>query len=106
MPTFVLYVKTKNFHWHMRGSHSRDYYLLLDEHADQILAMTDDIAERARKTGGSSLRSISDIERHQRLKDNNDEGVPPKENAAGIVRGQPAPHAIPAGHACCLRSAH
>jgi len=76
---FVLYVKTKNFHWHMTGGHFRDYHLLLDEHADQIFAMTDDIAERARQTGGSSLRSISDIARHQRLKDNNDEGIAPKE---------------------------
>lgn len=75
---FVLYLKTKNFHWHMTGSHFRDYHLLLDEHADQIFAMTDAIAERARKTGGSSLRSISDIARHQRLKDNNDEGTAPK----------------------------
>src|ERR1043166_7397478 len=76
---FVFYVKTKNFHWHMTGSHFREYHLLLDEQADQIFAMTDDIAERARKTGGSTLRSISDIARHQRLKDNNDEGIPPKE---------------------------
>ena len=75
---FVLYVKTKNFHWHMTGSHFRDYHLLLDENADQIFAMTDAIAERARKTGGSTLRSISDITRHQRLKDNNDEGIAPK----------------------------
>lgn len=76
---FSLYLKTKNFHWHMTGSHFRDYHLLLDEHADQIFAMTDDIGERARKTGGSTLRSISDISRHQRLKDNNDEGVAPNE---------------------------
>jgi starvation-inducible DNA-binding protein len=76
---FVLYLKTKNFHWHMTGSHFRDYHLLLDEHADQIFAMTDAIAERARKTGGSTLRSVSDIARHQRLKDNNDEGIPPKQ---------------------------
>jgi starvation-inducible DNA-binding protein len=76
---FVLYVKTKNFHWHMIGSHFRDYHLLLNEHADQIFAMTDAIAERARKIGGSSLRSISDIARHQRLKDNNGEGIAPKE---------------------------
>lgn len=76
---FSLYLKTKNFHWHMTGGHFRDYHLLLDEHADQILGMTDDIAERARKTGGSTLRSISDISRHQRLKDNNDEGVAPRE---------------------------
>ena len=76
---FSLYLKTKNFHWHMTGIHFRDYHFLLDEHADQIFAMTDDIAERARKTGGSTLRSISDISRHQRLKDNNDEGVSPRE---------------------------
>jgi len=75
---FVLYVKTKSFHWHMIGSHFRDHHLLMDEQADQIFGMTDVIAERARKTGGSSLRSISDIARHQRLKDNNDEGIAPK----------------------------
>jgi starvation-inducible DNA-binding protein len=74
-----LYLKTKNFHWHMMGPHFRDYHLLLDEHADQIFGMTDAIAERARKLGGSTLRSISDITRHQRLKDNNNEGVAPKE---------------------------
>jgi starvation-inducible DNA-binding protein len=75
--TFALYVKTKNFHWHMSGPHFRDYHLLLDEQAEQIFAMTDDIAERARKLGGTTLRSISDISRHQRLKDNNQEFVAP-----------------------------
>ena len=75
---FALYMKTKNFHWHMSGRHFRDYHLLLDEHADQIFAMTDDIAERARKIGGTTLRSISDIARHQRLKDNNAEKVAPE----------------------------
>lgn len=74
---FSLYLKTKNFHWHMTGRHFRDYHLLLDEHADQIFAMTDDIAERARKIGGSTLHSIGDIARHQRLKDNDDENVVP-----------------------------
>jgi starvation-inducible DNA-binding protein len=72
---FALYVKTKNFHWHMNGRHFRDYHLLLDEHGEQIFAMTDDIAERARKLGGTTLHSISDISKHQRLKDNNAEGV-------------------------------
>lgn len=72
---FSLYVKTKNFHWHIAGSHFRDYHLLLDEQAGQIFAMTDDIAERARKIGGSTLRSIGDIARHQRLKDNDEEAV-------------------------------
>jgi len=73
--TFALYMKTKNFHWHMTGRHFRDYHLLLDEHADQIFAMTDDVAERARKIDGTTLRSISDISKHQRLKDNNKESV-------------------------------
>jgi starvation-inducible DNA-binding protein len=77
--TFALYLKTKNFHWHMTGQHFRDYHLLLDEHSDQIFAMTDDIAERGRKIGGTTLRSIGDISKHQRLKDNNEEHVSPKE---------------------------
>jgi starvation-inducible DNA-binding protein len=72
---FALYLKTKNFHWHMTGRNFRDYHLLLDEHADQIFAMTDDIAERARKIGGTTLHSISDITKHQRLKDNNKESL-------------------------------
>jgi starvation-inducible DNA-binding protein len=75
---FALYVKTKNFHWHMSGRSFRDYHLLLDEHASQIFEMTDDIAERARKIGGSTLHSIGDIACHQRLKDNNDERVAPR----------------------------
>jgi starvation-inducible DNA-binding protein len=75
---FSLYLKTKNFHWHMTGRHFRDYHLLLDEHAEQIFAMTDDIAERARKIGGSTLRSIGDIARHQRLEDNDDQAVAPQ----------------------------
>ncbi len=76
---FALYLKTKNFHWHMSGRHFRDYHLLLDEHATQIFAMTDDIAERARKIGGTTIHSISDIAKNQRLKDNNKEGVCPRE---------------------------
>jgi starvation-inducible DNA-binding protein len=76
---FGLYVKTKNFHWHMGGSHFRDYHLLLDEQGTQIFAMTDEIAERARKIGGTTLRSISDISKHQRLKDNNAESVAPEQ---------------------------
>jgi len=81
---FALYVKTKNFHWHITGRHFRDYHLLLDEHAEQIFAMTDDLAERARKIGGTTLHSISDISRHQRLKDNNEESVAPKEMLAEL----------------------
>jgi starvation-inducible DNA-binding protein len=76
---FSLYLKTKNFHWHMTGRHFRDYHLLLDEHADQIFAMTDDIAERARKIGGYTLRSIGDVARHQRLKDNDDGSLMPRQ---------------------------
>ena len=75
---FALYLKTKNFHWHMSGRHFRDYHRLLDEHAEQIFAMTDDIAERARQIGGTTLRSISDISRNQSLKDNNEEFVAPR----------------------------
>lgn len=74
---FSLYLKTKNFHWHVTGRHFRDYHLMLDEQADQIFAMTDVIAERARKLGASTVRSISDISQHQRLKDNNEEGLSP-----------------------------
>jgi starvation-inducible DNA-binding protein len=76
---FALYLKTKNFHWHMSGRHFRDYHLLLDEQGAQIFAMTDDVAERARKLGGTTLRSISDISRHQQLKDNNAEFVEPQD---------------------------
>ena len=75
----ALYIKTKNFHWHMSGPHFRDYHLLLDEQSSQIFAMTDDIAERARKIGGTTLHSVSEITQHQRLKDNNAEFVSPKD---------------------------
>jgi starvation-inducible DNA-binding protein len=83
---FALYVKTKNFHWHMTGPNFRDYHLLLDEHATQIFEMTDDIAERARKLGGTTIRSISDISKHQRLKDSNQELVPPIEMLHELCR--------------------
>jgi starvation-inducible DNA-binding protein len=76
---FGLYLKTKNFHWHMSGSHFRDYHLLLDEQAEQVFAMTDAIAERARKIGGATLHSIGDISRHQRLKDNDEDFVAPRD---------------------------
>jgi starvation-inducible DNA-binding protein len=67
---FALYLKTKNFHWHMSGPHFRDYHLLLDEHSEQIFAMTDPLAERVRKVGGMTLRSIGHIARLQRISDN------------------------------------
>src|ERR1700753_1188121 len=76
--TFALYLKTKNFHWHMTGKNFRDYHLLLDEQADQIFAMTDPIAERARKLGAPTLHSISDVASNQRLKDNNGHNISPK----------------------------
>jgi starvation-inducible DNA-binding protein len=82
--TFALYLKTKNFHRHMTGQNFRDYHVLLDEHAEQIFGMTNDIAERARKIGGTTLRSISDVSRNQRLKDNNDESVGPMEMLAEL----------------------
>lgn len=67
---FALYLKTKNFHWHMLGSHFRDYHLMLDEQGAQIFAIADDIAERVRKIGGTTLRSIGDVARRQRIADN------------------------------------
>ena len=82
---FCLYVKTKSFHWHMSGRHFRDYHLLLDEQAGQVFAMTDDIAERARKLGGITLRSIGDIARHQRLKDNDRDGILARDMLADLL---------------------
>jgi starvation-inducible DNA-binding protein len=76
---FTVYVKTKNFHWHMSGPHFRDYHLLLDEQADQLFAMTDDIAERVRKIGGTTLRSIGHIARVKRIPDNDADYVSPKD---------------------------
>jgi starvation-inducible DNA-binding protein len=81
---FALYMKTKNFHWHMSGPHFRDYHLLLDEQADQLYAMTDPIAERIRKTGGSTLRSIAHIARIQRIKDNDADYVEPLDMLAEL----------------------
>ena len=75
--SYALYFKTKNFHWHISGPHFRDYHLLLDDQATQILATTDVIAERVRKTGNTTLRSIGDIARHQTIKDNDADFVAP-----------------------------
>ncbi|MFP5230296.1 MAG: Dps family protein [Acidobacteriota bacterium] len=72
---FALYIKTKNFHWHVAGVHFRDFHLLLDEQATQLLAMTDEIAERARKLGGTTLHSVGEIAKYQRIRDNNDQQV-------------------------------
>jgi starvation-inducible DNA-binding protein len=87
---FALYLKTKNFHWHMTGPHFRDYHLLLDEHGDQLFTMTDDIAERVRKIGAITLHSISDITKHQRLKDNNEDHVTPHAMLSELCRDNTA----------------
>jgi len=81
---FALYLKTKNFHWHMSGRHFRDYHLLLDEQGDQIFAITDPIAERARKIGGTTLRSIGHIARQQRIVDDDAEYVEPQDMLAEL----------------------
>jgi len=76
---FAVYVKTKNFHWHMSGPHFRDYHLLLDEQGEQLFAMIDDIAERVRKIGGTTLRSVGHIARVKRIADNDADYVTPKD---------------------------
>ena len=81
---FALYVKTKNFHWHMSGPHFRDYHLLLDEHSAQIFAMTDELAERARKIGGTTLRSLGQASRLTRLEDNDADFVTPEDMMAEL----------------------
>ena len=81
---FALYLKTKNFHWHMSGPHFRDYHLLLDEQADQIYAMTDPVAERVRKIGGTTLRSIGHIARLQHVLDNDADFVTPLDMLAEL----------------------
>ena len=87
---FALYLKTKNFHWHVSGPHFRDYHLLLDEHADQIFATTDELAERVRKIGGTTLRSIGQVAKLQRVQDNNAEFVPPQEMLRELMRDNKA----------------
>jgi starvation-inducible DNA-binding protein len=101
---YALYIKTKNFHWHVSGPHFRDYHLLLDEQATQVFAMTDEIAERARKLGGTTIRSISDISRHQRLSDNNAEFVAPRDMLVEL-RGdnQELTRSLRATHELCER---
>src|SRR5438105_14745640 len=76
---FALYLKTKNFHWHISGRHFRDYHLLLDEQSDQIFATTDQLAERVRKIGGTTLKSIGQVAKLQTIKDNDEDYVPPRE---------------------------
>lgn len=88
--TFALYLKTKNFHWHVSGPHFRDYHLLLDEQADQIFASTDELAERVRKIGGTTLRSIGHIGKLQRLPDNDEEMVPPLDMLRALLEDHKA----------------
>jgi starvation-inducible DNA-binding protein len=82
--SFALYLKTKNFHWHVSGPHFRDYHLLLDEQAAEIFATTDPLAERVRKLGGTTLRSVGDVARHQRVLDNDAEYVEPRDMLAEL----------------------
>jgi starvation-inducible DNA-binding protein len=96
---FALYLKTKNFHWHISGPHFRDYHLLLDDQATQIFETTDDLAERARKIGGTTLRSIGDISKHQTIKDNNESFVPPREMLRELMNDNKA-------MAAAMRKAH
>jgi starvation-inducible DNA-binding protein len=96
---FALYLKTKNFHWHISGPHFRDYHLMLDEQADQIFATTDELAERVRKVGGTTLRSISDISKHQSLKDNNAPFVAPNDMLRELMADNKA-------MAAAMRKAH
>src|SRR5438045_6667014 len=84
---FALYLKTKNFHWHMSGPHFRDYHLLLDEHGDQLFAMTDPIAERVRKIGGLTIKSIGHISHLQRVLDNNADYVDPSDMIGELADG-------------------
>ena len=88
--TFALYLKTKNFHWHVSGPHFRDYHLMLDDQAAQIFASTDDIAERVRKIGNTTLRSIGDIARHQTIEDNDAEFVAPADMLMELRDDNPA----------------
>ena len=99
---FALYLKTKNFHWHMSGPHFRDYHLLLDEHADQIFAMTDDIAERVRKIGGTTIRSIGHVARLQRIGDNDAEFVTPEDMLSELRENELALiHSMREAHDLC-----
>ena len=99
---FALYVKTKNFHWHMSGPHFRDYHLLLDDQADQIYAMTDPIAERVRKVGGTTLRSIGHIARLQRVADNDADFVTPLDMLAELQQdNQQLAAGLRAAHGVC-----
>jgi len=96
---FALYLKTKNFHWHISGRHFRDYHLMLDEQSDQIFATTDQLAERVRKVGGTTIRSIGGIAKLQTIKDNDEAYVPPREMLRELMNDNKA-------MAAAMRKAH
>ncbi|MDB5621092.1 DNA starvation/stationary phase protection protein [Tardiphaga sp.] len=96
---FALYLKTKNFHWHISGRHFRDYHLMLDEQSDQIFATTDALAERVRKVGGTTIRSIGGIAKLQTIKDNDEAYVPPREMLRELMNDNKA-------MAAAMRKAH
>ena len=96
---FALYLKTKNFHWHISGRHFRDYHLMLDEQSDQIFATTDQLAERVRKVGGTTIRSIGQIAKLQTIKDNDEKYVPPREMLRELMNDNKA-------MAAAMRKAH
>jgi starvation-inducible DNA-binding protein len=96
---FALYLKTKNFHWHISGRHFRDYHLMLDEQSDQIFATTDALAERVRKVGGTTIRSIGQIAKLQTIKDNDESYVPPREMLRELMNDNKA-------MAAAMRKAH
>jgi starvation-inducible DNA-binding protein len=99
---FALYLKTKNFHWHVSGPNFRDYHLLFDEHAEQIFATTDELAERVRKIGGRTLHSIADITRHQSIKDNEEAFVSPGDMVRELMEDNKAMmHAMRQVHELC-----
>lgn len=99
---FALYMKTKNFHWHLSGPHFRDYHLMLDEQSDQIFAMSDPIAERIRKVGGNTLRSIGHVTRLQRIKDNDADYVEPSDMLAELRDDNKAlVHSLREAHDVC-----
>ncbi len=102
---FALYVKTKNFHWHVSGRHFRDYHLMLDEQSDAIFATTDQLAERVRKLGGTTVRSIGQIGKLQTIKDNNEEYVPPREMLRELMEdNKHVAAAMRKAHKLCRRS--
>ncbi|MFL5625259.1 MAG: Dps family protein [Ktedonobacteraceae bacterium] len=102
---FALYVKTKNFHWHLAGSHFRDYHLLFDEHADALLESTDLLAERVRRIGGTTIRSISHIGQLQTIQDDNDDAVPAGEMVRRLMEdNRHLAQAQRAAHEVCEKS--